>query len=192
MENAKCNSLYAIAFFLVTVFAAKPANACVVMADLKPEDIKYASVVVVGRIVDYKIVRPQDEVSKHWRKANGQKDILSDYARFNVVVEEVLAGQSPKTISVTWDNSTFDEPRRMGKQAYLIALRQPGSELPPLRGPSATILPSQEPDLFTVLQASCAPAFIFDASSATAKKIQHMLKQSETNRSGIKTKIEEK
>jgi hypothetical protein len=145
------------------------------MANLKLEDIKYASVVVVGRIVDYEIVRPQDEVSKFWRKTYGQKDVLSDYARFKVVVDEVLAGQPPKVISVIWDNSTFGEPKKMKDGSYLIGLRGPGSARPPLRGPSATILPSQEPNSLTVLQAPCAPAFILDASSADVKTIRDLL-----------------
>ena len=176
------NTLYATVVGLAIALTAKPASACFVMASLKLEDIRYASVVVVGRIVDYEIVRPQDDVSKLWRKRYGQKDVLSDYARFKVVVEEVLAGQPPKVISVTWDNSTFGLPRKMKNGSYLIGLREPGSELPPLRGPSATILPSQEPNALTVLQAPCAPAFVLDASSADAKTVRDVLTPPPTDR----------
>lgn len=141
-----------------------------------------ASVVVVGRIVDYEIVRPQDEVSKHWRKTYGQNDVLSYYARFTVVVDEVLAGKPPSVVSVTWDNSTFGAPKKMKDGAYLIGLLQPGAPRPPLRGPSATVLPPQEPHTLAVLQAPCAPAFILDASSADAKKIRDMLTPPPTGR----------
>jgi hypothetical protein len=34
----------------------------------------------------------------------------------------------------------------------LIALREPDSKTPPLRGPSATVLPAKEPQSLTVLQ----------------------------------------
>ena len=169
------NSLCAMLVSLTIMLAAKPAGACMMMAKLKLDDINYASVVVVGRIVNYEIIRPTDKVSEYWRKTYGQKNVLSDYARFNVLVDEVLVGQPPTVISVTWNNSTFGEPKTMKEGPYLIGLREPGSKTPPLRGPSATILPSQEPKSLTVLQAPCAPAFILDASSAEAKAIRDML-----------------
>lgn len=149
------NFLYAMIASLLIILMARPANACFSMAALVIDDIKYASVVVIGRIVDYEIV--------------------PNYARFNVLVDEVLVGQPPHVISVTWGNSTFGLPKKMKEGPYLIGLRAPDSESPPLRGPSATVLPSQEPESLTVLQASCAPAFIFDASSAEAKEIREKL-----------------
>ncbi|MDR0674176.1 MAG: hypothetical protein LBF93_11125 [Zoogloeaceae bacterium] len=160
---------------LAIILAAQPASACRMNAHLEPNDIKYADVVVVGRIANYEIVRPTDEVSEFMRKTYGQKDVLSDYARFDVLVDEVLVGQPPAVISVTWDNSTFSEPEKMEEGPYLIGLREPASQAPPLRGPSATILPSQEPGSLTVLQAPCAPAFIFEATSASAKTIRDIL-----------------
>src|SRR5262245_66328864 len=95
------NCLCAVMVSLGLMMAAMPASACYTPASLQIEDIKYASVVVVGRIVNYEIVRPTDEVSKYWRKTSGEKDVLSDYARFNVLVDEVLVGQPPKVITVT-------------------------------------------------------------------------------------------
>lgn len=158
-------------------------------ASLELDDIKYASVVVIGRIVDYEIVldqavrkkwkemleRSADKSTESWRLDSEQKRFLSDYARFKVLVDKVLVGQPPNVISVTWNNSTFGEPEKMKEGPYLIGLREPGSKSPPLRGPSATILPSPEPKSLTVLQAPCAPAFILEATSAEAKKIREML-----------------
>ena len=174
---------------LATTLAAKSANACLMMSGLKLDDVRYASVVVIGRIVDYEIVldqkvrkerkemldRSTDKSSEYWRLMSEQKDFLSDYARFRVVVDKVLVGKSPKIISVTWDNSTFGEPGKMKKEPYLIGLREPGSKRPPLRGPSATILPSPNPKSLTVLQAPCAPPFIFESTSAEAETIKKML-----------------
>ncbi len=159
------------------------------MSGLKLDDVKYASVVVIGRIVNYEIVldqkvrkerkemldRSADKSTEYWRMMSEQKGFLSDYARFKVVVDKVLVGKSPKVISVIWDNSTFGEPETMKKGQYLIGLREPGSKIPPLRGPSATILPAPNPKSLTVLQAPCAPPFILESTSAEAKKIQEML-----------------
>lgn len=60
---------------------------------------------------------------------------------------------------------------------YLIALRESSSKTPPLRGPSATTLPNPEPNLLAVLQAPCAPAFIFETMSVEAETIRSELGQ---------------
>jgi hypothetical protein len=70
-----------------------------------------------------------------------QKGFLDDYARFDVLVDEVLVGNPPKVLTVTWDNSTFSESDKLGEGPFLIALREPGARTPPLRGPSATVMP---------------------------------------------------
>jgi hypothetical protein len=166
-----------------------PAHACYVAAPLRLEDVRSAKTVVIGRISNYEIVRDRSareerrtflaghpDISPEYRKSLEEQDgFLSDYARFDVLVEEVLAGKAPKIIRVTWDNSTFGEPESMPGGKYLVALRDPGSPLPPLRGPSATILPAPEPDTLTVLQAPCAPAFIFKGASAEALAIRRIL-----------------
>jgi len=152
-----------------------PAIACRARAALELSDIQYAGVVVVGRIQKYEIVQPTDERSNFWRAKSRSKRILSDYARFEVAVDEVLVGQTSRVIPVTWDNSTFAEPEAMKAVPYLIGLREPGTKTPPLRGPSATTLPNPEPSSLTVLQAPCARAFIFEATSTEAQRIRKVL-----------------
>ena len=180
------NCLCAMVMSLAIILAAKPASACLMAASLKPDDIKYASVVVIGRIINYEIVldqairkqrkemleRSADKSTEDWRLMSEREDFSSDYARFSVLVDEVLVGQPPNVISVTWDNSTFGEPEKMKEGPYLIGLREPGSKSPPLPGPSATF---PEPKSLTVLQAPCAPPFILEATSAKAKTIREML-----------------
>ena len=166
-------------------------SACRAHAPLKLDDIKYANVVVVGRIVDYEIVLNQ--VARQERKKeierssfnnyppeirkmlSEQKKFSSDYARFNVLVDEVLVGEAANIITVTWNNSTFGEPDKIEAGKYIIGLRESGSKKPPLRGPSATVLASQEPKLLKLLQAPCAPAFMFDINSAEAGDIRVLL-----------------
>jgi len=158
-----CFHLTAFIFGIVT--ASGPGEACMMMARIDLQDVRYADTVVIGQIDDYRIVldpvaRKQrrellassPNMSQELRKAfTEQKGFLSDYARFEVRVEKVLVGKPVKSLSATWDNSTFGEPEKLGPGSFLIALRDPRSKRPPLRGPSATILPSPEPGLLTVL-----------------------------------------
>jgi len=165
-----------LAFTLALV--SQPAHACFENAPLKLEDVKYADVVVIGRVLNYRIIPDlaavetrkrmladptlspeiRNEIGKIFEKSRGS---MSDYGRFDVQVQEVLKGKVPARIAVTWNNSTFSEPEKMAEGPFLIAARFPDSKSPPLRGPSATVLPNKEPDVLTLLQAPCAPAFIF-------------------------------
>lgn len=140
-----------------------PAYACMAMAPLELADIKYADVVVLGRISNYEIV-------------DGEPGQLGDYARFTVSVDDVLFGQPPQQLTAVWDNSTYAEPESMPSGSFLIALRDPRSQTPPLRGPSATVLPNPEPTLLTVLQAPCSDAFIFSSTSDEARTILKTLR----------------
>ena len=101
---------------------------------------------------------------------------MPDYAQFSVKISEILKGAVPKEIAVTWDNSTFGEPEQLEPGPYLIALRDPQSAVPPLRGPSATVFPNKEPSTLTVLQAPCAPPFIIQVSDSRVESILKILK----------------
>lgn len=153
---------------------------------VKLEDVRYADVVVIGHIHDYRIVRdgafrkrmmalPDLPLGMREMYQDPKKNLLSDYARFNVEVEQTLVGRVAGKISVTWDNSTFGEPEQMEPGRYLIALRRPTSTLPPLRGPSATTLPNPDPTALTLLQAPCSSAFIYRIESEQARTIRSML-----------------
>lgn len=149
---------------------ASPAQACMGGAALDPRDVAYADLVVIGRISGYRIVASDGD-----RRGIPAGSWMPDYARFEVIVDEVLKGEAPGRIIATWDNSTFEEPKTMPPGRYLIALRRAGSAIPPLRGPSATVLPSPEPAAMAVLQAPCAPAFIFAENSREAGAVRTAL-----------------
>jgi hypothetical protein len=168
---------------LLAFASSEPAHACRIYAGIDLNDVSYADVVVVGRISNYRIVRDEDtrrkmlsipSLSAEMRKTyeDPSEILLWDYARFDVLVSEVLTGTAPKKLSVTWDNSTFGEPEKMPSGPFLIALRNPSSKSPPLRGPSATIFPNREPKSLTVLQAPCASAFIFEETSSEAQAVR--------------------
>lgn len=168
------------------VALSNSANACVTRARLDLADIKYADVVVIGRISDYEHVLDPDARKRRedmMRTApeplkailGKQSRFLSDYVRFQVNVDEVLSGDAPNVFPVTWDNSTFGEPDTIEPGSYLIAVRKSGAQPPPLRGASATIMPTPEPDKMTVLQAPCASPFFFHAESEEAQGIRRIL-----------------
>jgi hypothetical protein len=170
---------------LALAFSSGPVDACRTHARLEITDVKYADVIVIGRISHYRIVRDVEFRRKMLADPNlspamrgiyeGRNGLLSDYAAFDIQVDQVLFGSAPATLSVTWDNSTFGEPETMAAGPFLIALRQPNSKMPPLRGPSATILPSREPASLTVLQAPCSSPFIFESTGEEARAIRLLL-----------------
>jgi len=171
------------AWALAMLATAAPARACVESPPLVPGDIRYADVVVVGRIANYAIV-PDAEGRRRLRHLlhipadsprAREMTVLGDYARFTILVDEVLAGRAGPTLIATWDNSTFPEPETMAPGPYLIALRDPRSRMPPLRGPSATILPNLEPGSLTLLQAPCSAPFLFEAGSEQAAAVRRIL-----------------
>lgn len=174
-----------VATGFVTAFPAT-SHACVIRVPANLEDVRFADVVVVGRVANYRIVRDEDSrrrmlasprlpAEMRWLYEDPHESLLSDYARFDVRVEAVLVGSAPSTLSVTWDNSTFGEPEQMAAGPYLIALRRPSSASPPLRGPSATVFSSPDPRVLTLLQAPCSVPFIYEVGSEQAATIQRIL-----------------
>lgn len=171
--------------FVAMALAGAPAHACITSVPIELADIEYADVVVVGRIDNYKVVL--DPIARQEFFANypdtppdlresleSKPSFISDYSMFDVLVDEVLIGKSPQTLTVTWVNSTFAEPETMPSGPFLIALRHPGSRMPPFRS-SGIVVPSPETDFLTVLQAPCSSAFIFAAESKEADAIRQML-----------------
>lgn len=163
-----------------------PASACRIYVRPVLEDVRLADVVVVGRIEHYRVVRDEafrrrmlksPRLSAELRSiyADPHKSLMPDYVRFDVRVEEVLLGRASRRLSVTWDNSTFGEPESMPPGPYLIALRRPTSPMPPLRGPSAAIMPAPDPRALTLLQAPCSSAFVYEAGSEEARRIRAIL-----------------
>ena len=169
------------------LIAASSASACPWLERLELNDVSYADVVVVGRVTNYTLVldpearqRRQKLLTKTTGKLHeilkNQSSFMSDYARFDLVVEEVLHGTAPATLTVTWDNSSFGEPKTIAPGPYLIALRKADSPRPPMRGGAATILPTPDPASMTVLQAPCSGPFLFESPSDHADRVRQILK----------------
>ena len=170
------------------VMSTSSAQACFVSADLNVSDISFADVVVLGTVANYEIVRDvafrekklsNPDLPEHLREmySDPNRSILGDYARFEVLVDETPVGNVPQRFIATWDKSTFGEPTSLPNQQFLMAFRYAGSPKPPLRGPSATILLNPEPDALTILQAPCAPPFLFRIPSEAAKSVRKILEK---------------
>lgn len=184
--RGKAYALSQIVAVAALATAPTASRACQMFVAATLDDVSRADVVVVGRVSNYRIIR--DEAFRQRMLAlthlpenlrsmyeDPRQSLLHDYARFEVHVEEVLVGRVSNTFSVTWDNSTFGEPKQIAAGPYLIALRRPRSPSPPLRGPSATILPIPDPQDLTLLQAPCSSAFIYEVESEQARTIRRLL-----------------
>lgn len=140
----------AFAIALACLTASTPAYACIDIAKFNIEDIRQADVVVSGVLSDYEIV----EV--------GNGGPIHDYAILTVKVDGTLKGTAPKTLRLSWDNSTFAEPEGMNVGSrILVAGSDPESTHLPVRGPSATVFSAPRGDMFRLLQAPCSDAFLF-------------------------------
>jgi hypothetical protein len=174
-----------VAAILFILGASGPASACRIAAQIVLDDVRHADAVLVGRVSNYRIIR--DEASRQRMLSSpslspalreiyeGGGALLPDYARFDIEVIEVLVGTVPSRLSATWDNSTFGEPEDISAGPFLMALRDPSSAAPPLRGPSATVFANAEPALPTLLQAPCASPFLFEIDSSEAAEIRRIL-----------------
>lgn len=167
------------------ILAGRSASACLIRAETDLHDVQYSDVVVIGSIDNYRVILDpamrqnqkgipgnSTELPKRPDRNSG---FITDYARFDISVDEVLRGTAPKILDVTWDNSTFGEPEHMLLGPFLIALRYPSSRIPPFRGPSATVLPTPDPSALTVLQAPCAEPLIFKSKSMETGLIRRIL-----------------
>ena len=133
-----------VAVILLIVGTSSLVLACRVRAEIVLNDVSQADAVLVGRIINYRIIRDEafrqrmlssPDPSPALREIyKGGGALLSDYARFDIEVAEVLAVTVPSLLSVTWDNSTFGESEHMSAGPFHIALRDPSSAAPPLRG----------------------------------------------------------
>lgn len=186
MRNSKVVGLC----ILLSCLTSQPALSCMAYAGIELQDVTRADAVIIGRLENYRIVldaRAREDrkvmlenlpesTSPEFRHIFETQDaFLSDYARFDIQVDEVLFGSAHGTVTAVWDNSTFDEPKSLASGPYLVALVAPGSSQPPLRGPSATILPHPDGTSMSVLQAPCSGAFIFPLDSPKETELRAIL-----------------
>jgi len=142
------------AMALPLVLASEPAFACRFQREPNLNEIKQADVVVIGKITEYQVVRPEG---------------AGFYSRFIVQVDQVIVGTASDRLPVTWENSTFGQPEKMAEGPYLIALHA-GSMASYITGS-----PHREPNVMSVLQEPCSRALMFDVSSNEARIMRDIL-----------------
>jgi hypothetical protein len=175
-----------LASLMLLFIAGSPAAACAIAMPLKPTDVKYADVVVVGRLSNYRIVL--DEKARQDRKTflarlgergsptfretlKTQRTFLSDYAVFDVEVFQNIRGKVKPYITVMWQNSTFGEPAEMAEGPYMMALQTLKNAA--AQSSSATI---PHPS-YILLQSPCAPPFLFEGASTAGAEVRRILSE---------------
>lgn len=162
--------LVAAALGAAALVTAAEADACRMYSPLDMDVIAHADLVVVGRLSHYENVADQAARERRRRQAlspsipadlretlqDPATGYMSDFARFRITVRETLRGRAPRTLIVTWNNSTFGEPSSLPTGDYLVALSV-SDEAPYPGGTNVT-----------VLQAPCSAPFLFEADSAEA------------------------
>lgn len=161
----------------MALLPAIPAHACGFGYARRWGDVRYARAVVLARIEKYEpvfVVRPREkrkvaydltsdpekkkELLKDWRVSAG-------YAKLTLRISDVIKGEAPSRLIVTWRNSTFALPATMPSAPQYIALRTPTDPTPPLSSTMGYVDRDPSSRLPIILQAPCSSPFIFDAAS---------------------------
>ena len=154
-----------LALGLAVTAAPVPALACAVYSPLKPEAVRGADVVVVGRLSNFRREasarsRRAFEENRHqprpaWLPPGRDQGPARDLTSFDVAVEQVAKGRAPARIHVAWHMSNISPPERIRSGRYLIGLSHP----PPERRLNAD---------FIVLGHVCSGAYIYPAGGRKA------------------------
>jgi hypothetical protein len=170
---------------LISMALSRPAMACRVDKPINLEDIKYADLVVVGRLTGYRIVRDEEFRRKMLANPNlspamknsyqGSQTLAGDYGELSIKADRNLKGKTPMRLKVSWHNSTFGLPETLKRGVYLFALRRNDTkeprpvahELPLFSGPAIGD--------YTLLQAPCSYPFMFNIDSDEARKARSYL-----------------
>jgi hypothetical protein len=86
-----------------------PAYACVVLREFDINDARNADTIVIGKISNFKMEK-------------SRINSLHGYGIFDVSVQQLITGKSPKNISVIWPETTNTSPQDLSDQNALIAL----------------------------------------------------------------------
>jgi len=153
-----------IFLLLISPWFSNSASACVVFAPLVDSDIKHADIIFQGKLTNYELV------------SEGKGRSLGDYGILSFRVTDVIKGSVENEVQIYWHNSTFGMPDSIKKnKEYLVAAVKADHSGLPLRGPSATILGTQRPDLYRLMQAPCSEPFMFFKSKESQEIISAIL-----------------
>ena len=173
-----------IAFFALALMASEPAVACQRLSPMDLRDVHSADTVVIGQIVDYRIVHDdtlrQQLLSKPDLPSSVRQNyersqlLVFDYARFDIEVDEVLHGSAADRIAVTSPSSMFGKTGSPPSGLFLLALRNPTATTPP-EDHDIGDGPNPDPTSYSVYSALCSDSFVFESQSPDAITVRRIL-----------------
>lgn len=172
-----------------------PARACIDLRGPDWIDVRYADLVLVGRVQNYRIVRDELErqairrlskdpvlgylVKRDLERVRRGERMSGDYAKFDVLVHRRLLGTSPAIVTVAWSRPHFFDSGAMPSGPYVIAMRSPHSVGSSEARYQDADLRSREPSLPTVLTSFCGGPFMFKVNSHGGKALMASLSPSD-------------
>ncbi len=169
---------------------ASPAWSCIVTRTLAKQ-LAASDLVVVGTVENYEIVLDQE--SREVRKRDLLRTLgpdlspelkgairekvwhFPDYTRFDIRVEEVLAGDAPERVAVYWPDTMFGETGEKLAGPRIFALLAPNTvqsvdQLHVFPDPRP-----REPNARRILSRDCGPFFMDPVGSDSADEIRAAL-----------------
>lgn len=173
---------FAVSAVLSLFFATGSALACQLPQPLDLHLVDRATIVVIGRISNFQMVRnvayrqamlADPHLPKKFRKEYlGKNNTSGDYARITIRVDQVLKGKAPITLSARWETPKFGAPETLAKGPLLIAL----SMTYPWPRPTNWRSNKRWGLSLAVLDVPCAGIFMFKARSPEADAVRAILK----------------
>lgn len=140
-----------ILVFACLMIVVQPSQACIIGMEFNPEDVDRAKIIIRGKPVAYE---------------NLTKPMAT--AKLTFEVEKLYKGEASEKIDVIWQNSTFGVPETLEEfersygESLVVGLIEFDTPIP-MKAPSAAIfgLPKELQSYHKILQAPCAPPFMF-------------------------------
>lgn len=159
--------------FFILIALCSPARACINLQPVDLASVRKADAVVIGRISNYAFILDpvirQKHVENHpdlspelLETLQTRPSFVTDYAKFDLQIDEILVGKVGQKIDVILYGSWIGPPESMPPEPILIALKNPNSGYP-------------EPDAFRALQGPCSNPFIFPSTGVEASEIRKIL-----------------
>ncbi len=158
---------------------ASTAEACRITVPLDLSQVKHADTVVVGRILDYRLVLDQKARARRATElarpglSAGERQYLSnqtmydtDLARIDIQVKTVLRGRAVNRLTATVDAGALGYQYKPNSGSFLIALYDPHRTKD-----------VQAPSTFTVMTQPCAGSFILPQETPQAAEITRRLRE---------------
>ena len=172
--------------FAVSLTLAAPGQACIMPVPFDINDVKKADIVVLGRIKNYEIVQDQKARKRRTELLAGdttmspesrkvmeeQKYFQTDYARFEIHVDEAIKGSPPKVIGLTWNNSGKPKPGKSDVLLFALKSYEPRAPSPELSSKTGSMAGQR---IYSILGHPCSGAFILEPAKENISSVRAAL-----------------